>query len=538
MGKYESLGGQRFSRLVAETYLGRRKRVPYWQCRCDCGNAKDVSAYHLVRGLIQSCGCLRKDAMRAVARTHGDYRSKEYLAWKGMKDRCYNESSGQYQDYGGRGITVCPQWADSYQQFLADVGRAPSRDHSLDRIKVNGNYEPGNVRWSLSEIQANNKRNNDVLRYGDREMTLSQWAAEIGIPRITIRNRIRTLGWTVGQALGMESPPETGCYLEEDHKAAHSAHQAVRNAILSGRLRRGDKCAQPGCDRVDVRAHHHKGYARGDRLDVVWYCPTHLPKRNRRVITHGGQAKTIQDWAKEKGLTPACLADRIRRWGLERAMAAGREVEPQKPTRLDLTGQRFGKLVALRRGPRHGTGLTTWVCKCDCGKEATVITGNLRKGNSTTCGCGKAEGSSRVKKTHGQSLSPEYRVYRAMLNRCYNPKDQSYEDYGGRGIGVCDRWRESFQNFWDDMCPRPGKGYSLERIDTNSNYGPGEVIWATATQQSRNRRITLRVTYKGETLTLGEWAERAGVSLRNLYQRIVLRCWDVERAMTTPNDGK
>lgn len=207
------------------------------------------------------------------------------------------------------------------------------------------------------------------------------------------------------------------------------------------------------------------------------------------------------------------------------------------PKFVDLTGAKFGQLTAVRRLDRNQRAKATmWLCKCSCGKEKAVGLNNLRTGNTLSCGCTRYERSSAARRVHGMSESTEYRIWCMMKSRCYRESDVHYKAYGGRGIEVCERWRDSFVNFMEDMGPRPAR-HSLDRIDANKGYSSDNCRWADHKRQARNKRNNRRITAFGKTQCLADWQDETGVQAGLVSVRIKLG-WTPERALTEPSRGK
>lgn len=206
----------------------------------------------------------------------------------------------------------------------------------------------------------------------------------------------------------------------------------------------------------------------------------------------------------------------------------------------EVIGSRFGLLsIICIHGRRRGNGDILYHAVCDCGRHSIVPAHHLRSKNTNSCGAGfhKAGKVPRRLITHGQSsrrgvgVTAEYRAWTGMKARCLNPNEQKYKDYGGRGIIICERWLDGFANFFGDMGRRP-PGTSLGRLDNDGPYSPENCAWQTPTEQARNTRRNMNLTFRGETKTLIGWSEVTGIGESTIAHRLS-GGWTIEEALTS-----
>lgn len=195
MGFRENLKGRKFNKLQVIDFYGNKKGRTYWQCKCDCGKVCILEAYKIKSGHTKSCGCLgveNKKTLYKYSIKHKKMDTKLYRVWQNMKRRCYTASSNSYKNYGARGIIVCEEWKNDFLSFYNWAIENGYRDDlTIDRIDVNGNYEPSNCRWATVTEQANNKRNNRFIQYKGEKHTIAEWSKILKIKRETLRYRIK-----------------------------------------------------------------------------------------------------------------------------------------------------------------------------------------------------------------------------------------------------------------------------------------------------------------------------------------------------------
>lgn len=213
-------------------------------------------------------------------------------------------------------------------------------------------------------------------------------------------------------------------------------------------------------------------------------------------------------------------------------------------------GDRYGRLTVIKEvEPSRDAGgnlRRRVLCRCDCGRSAVPTLTNLRHGNVSSCGCRQRESRYVASRTHGKRHSRAYKSWDGAKQRCFNPRNRKYPRYGGRGITMCARWRQSFAAFYDDMGDRPdGRGVGVDRIDNNGHYScgrcghcvrnnwPANCRWATNALQQRNTSVNIVLTFRGKELCLPGWADKIGMRPGTLWARLK-RGWTVEDALTTP----
>lgn len=207
--KFKDITGQQFGWLRVMSHDGKAGNgQSKWLCECVCGKVTSVLGPNLRLGTSKSCGCKRNELLSTARTRHGEsrrgHRSPEYIAWWSMVARCCNPGHTSYADYGGRGISVCESWRISYEAFLHDIGRRPSKKHSLDRIDVNGNYCLENCRWATHTQQCRNRRSNTFVECFGERRTIVEWSEVTGLSRLLIANRLRAK-WDAERALS--EPP-------------------------------------------------------------------------------------------------------------------------------------------------------------------------------------------------------------------------------------------------------------------------------------------------------------------------------------------
>ena len=207
MSKFIDLTGQTFGRLTVAQRVFSSNKNTRWLCMCNCGVEITVSRVHLINGHTTSCGCYQKEAAAELAKrtktTHGLSKTNLYRVWDSMRYRCLNPNCQAYKDYGLRGITVCNEWLKFEVFYDWAINNGYKKGLSIDRIEVNGNYEPGNCKWSTMKEQGNNRRTTRMIEINGTTKSMKQWAEQYGINYCTVQGRINELGMMPIEALTM-----------------------------------------------------------------------------------------------------------------------------------------------------------------------------------------------------------------------------------------------------------------------------------------------------------------------------------------------
>lgn len=292
--KAADLTGEKFGKLtVVKRVTNETKNGVFWLCKCDCGNESVVKASNLRSGSTKSCGCIRKKTIPSFR--HGMSRTRMYGIWGGMKDRCSNPKYHGYMNYGGRGISVCEDWKEFTNFYEWSMSNGYQDNLSLDRIDVNGNYEPSNCRWTTMMVQSNNKRNNRFIEYNGERKTLKEWSRETGLSDACISERLK-FGWSIEEAITIPSKVEVKYY--EYNGEAHTIGEWAKIYGL------------------------HIDCLRGRLQRLGWDIEKALTtKDTKKYVEYNGEKKTIKEWADEYGLNKHCLKYRLQKgWDIEKAL--------------------------------------------------------------------------------------------------------------------------------------------------------------------------------------------------------------------------
>lgn len=383
--------GQSFGKLTVMECAGSRNQRRVWRCRCECGNVAVVPTYCLVGGNTRSCGCGKAELTRQAKTKHGMSRTAIYRIWCLMRSRCHDPRSQDYANYGGRGVTVCAEWRDSFQAFLAGVGDRPSVKHSLDRIDVNRGYEPGNVRWAEQRTQCNNKRTNVVIEYDGERLTAAEWAARLGmdVRRVIARHN---KGWPVEKVLAASDlrtrgPSGPGSVLTPEQGVYYAMIRRCTKTDDPRYPRYGGRGIEV-CDRwlgpdgfnhfladLGPKPHRHSlervdndGPYSPENCRWASYTDQARNTRRNRHLTSNGETLCVSAWGEKLGIPPYLISMRLARgWPVERALS----VNPERA----YTGS--GRSKSLTRG---GVTKTYQEWAKETGISARVIARRLNLG--------------------------------------------------------------------------------------------------------------------------------------------------------------
>lgn len=291
------------SRLTVIKLEETKNWKPMWRCICSCKDHNEIVACgaNLRNGNTLSCGCLQKEKTIKSKLTHGDARKRKqnrlYKIWSDMKERCSNSNNNAYKDYGGRGIIVCNEWEQSYEVFKEwAINNGYKSNLTIDRINVNGNYEPENCRWVTNKIQQNNRRNNRYIKYNGETKTLSEWAEYMGVNVHTLCSRINQQGMPIDEALTVDVN-----FLKikiEYNEEIHTINEWAEITGINPKL-------------IYQRIYRNK-----------WDIQDALFKKvrdNEKIIEFNGESHNIKEWSEISGIKAGTIAYRLRKnWPIEK----------------------------------------------------------------------------------------------------------------------------------------------------------------------------------------------------------------------------
>ncbi len=203
---------------------------------------------------------------------------------------------------------------------------------------------------------------------------------------------------------------------------------------------------------------------------------------------------------------------------------------------VQMSGRRFSRLLVLGASSKRTKSKNIhWKCACDCGNKTIVDGHNLRIGHTRSCGCLIPESIVTACKTHGLINEPEYGIWSGMIQRCTNPNVNSFKYYGGRGIKVCDRWLNSFENFYLDMGKRPSLKHTIDRKENAGDYEPSNCCWSTSIEQANNKRNNIHFDILGVSKSLSQWTREYGINYGTAWSRIKDLGWSPIDAVTRPS---
>lgn len=201
---------------------------------------------------------------------------------------------------------------------------------------------------------------------------------------------------------------------------------------------------------------------------------------------------------------------------------------------MDLTGQKFGRLIVVERAENYKSGDARFKCKCDCGNEIIVASQRLKNGRSKSCGCLQKELTIKRSLTHGMTSTRVFRIWIDVKRRCVNPRTKNYKHYGARGITVCEEWKNDFMAFYNwSISNGYQENLTIDRIDVNGNYEPNNCRWATTKEQNANKTTARLIEFNGRTQYLFQWSTETGINSATILSRI-RDGWSIEKALTTP----